>query len=619
MKSKLSFILQLFFFVSCNINNTKNQFEETNQIYVKAEDYAYRNFDSIKICAEKIVHTSNSENKIAKAKSQILLGLYHSKKSNYLLAIKHCENALKLLEEDSSNIKIKADAYLTIGASNKAQSNHELAIYYYLEALKIGEVTNDTLTILKATNSLARINQENDSIEQGFKYVNKAFKLLNNRYQSQYLNTIHIKANLLGMTGQLDSAISIDHLGIAVADSIKTFYFKSPFYDNLANCYKEKKMYDSSLFYFYKTIEIDSIEGNQRLIGDTYFNLANFYFEQKKYIETEKTLNSSLELFRKIDFKKGLALSFDLMAKLKQEQGNLIAAICYKDSTAIMKGKYLNEKSQSKIEELKALFDNEKKETDLQKSAEALKQQRWLIIILIILFTLIITTTTLFLTKRKKEKELTLEKKLIDLQQQATANIFKGEQKERIRLAQDLHDTIGQKLTALKMYSSALEIKNETYNKMLTETINEVRVVSHNIMPEIISLGLITALKDICDKVNLSKNIKCVLIHDTKSNVDFGKAINNSIYKIIQEITSNMIKHSKADLIEIVIIKKEKETTFTIKDNGVGFDTGLISTTHGLGWQNIIARVKLINGTINILSNNNGTIITFAITNGATN
>lgn len=308
MKCNIFFvILSIVLFISCKQNEKETDIDEINRLYVKAEEYGYRNFDSVKFCAEKIAILSTSDNLLGQAKSQALYGVYHFKKSNYLLSIKHCENALKLLKENP-NAKTEADVFVILGASNKAQSNQDKAIEYYLRALKIGEKTTDTLTILKATNSLARINQENDSIKQAFIFVNNALDILKNPYQPQYLNTIHIKANLLGMTGQLDSAILIDRLGIKVADSIKTFYFKSPFYDNLANCYKEKKMFDSSLYYFYKTMEIDSIEGNQRLIGDTYFNLANFYYEQDKYPEAEKCLASSLELFRKIDFKQGMAL-----------------------------------------------------------------------------------------------------------------------------------------------------------------------------------------------------------------------------------------------------------------------------------------------------------------------
>src|SRR5690606_4584168 len=137
----------------------------------------------------------------------------------------------------------------------------------------------------------------------------------------------------------------------------------------------------------------------------------------------------------------------------------------------------------------------------------------------------------------------------------------------------------------------------------LDETTEEVRAISHNLVPEILNLGLTKALENLAEQLNQSNKIKVNLnITPMLTKLQLAKQTEVSLYRIIQEIISNIIKHAKTDSILINVATKENFLQINIQDNGVGVDVKAIEASSGLGWKNIFARIKLINGELKIQS-----------------
>ena len=140
-----------------------------------------------------------------------------------------------------------------------------------------------------------------------------------------------------------------------------------------------------------------------------------------------------------------------------------------------------------------------------------------------------------------------------------------------------------------------------------------MRRVAHNMMPEtLLKFGLLQAVEDYCESINDSN-----LIHITFKNFGLDKRIESSteviLYRIIQELVNNAIKHSKAQHLFIQLIKNDKQLTLTVEDNGIGFDIKEIQQLKGFGINSIQSRVDYLNGNLEIdTSKNIGT--TFNIT-----
>lgn len=200
-------------------------------------------------------------------------------------------------------------------------------------------------------------------------------------------------------------------------------------------------------------------------------------------------------------------------------------------------------------------------------------------------------------------EKLLIEKNLV--QQQRTQAVLEAEERERIRIARDLHDGIGQTLAAARMtlgnYVSQKKIESlEMQNSLdlLEDSIKEIREISHNMMPSSLTkFGLTSALKQFTNKINALGKLEIELqIVGFKERSD--ERIELVLYRIIQEIISNIIKHAEAKKVSIELVRHDDELILIIEDNGRGFDTAN-TENHGIGLKNIATRVEYLNGNVN--------------------
>ena len=204
-------------------------------------------------------------------------------------------------------------------------------------------------------------------------------------------------------------------------------------------------------------------------------------------------------------------------------------------------------------------------------------------------------------------REMEKEKKL-----EAAESVMKGQENERSRLARDLHDGVGGLLSGVKLSMSNMKgsvwLSEEnvmSFNNViaqLDQSIAELRRVSHNMMPEaLIKFGLKEALENYCENLNLSGNMHVNLqTHGLEKRMDQNTEI--VIYRIIQELLNNVIKHAEARSVLIQLFREGDRFNLTVEDDGKGFDAKPDELQSGAGLANIRARAEYLNGTVDIIS-----------------
>lgn len=187
--------------------------------------------------------------------------------------------------------------------------------------------------------------------------------------------------------------------------------------------------------------------------------------------------------------------------------------------------------------------------------------------------------------------------------------IINTQEKERQRLAQDLHDGLTQQIAAIKFYIITLVemISQQTHKKILmksndalADVINDMRNICFNLMPKTLEeFGLVKAVKELC---NLPYYKQQATIHIRQNNPlpDFIPELKIDLYRVIQEFLANALKHGEADIINIVFSYHKKILKIQLEDNGKGFDT--LQPRHGMGLQNVQSRVKSHNGQLLVRS-----------------
>ena len=186
--------------------------------------------------------------------------------------------------------------------------------------------------------------------------------------------------------------------------------------------------------------------------------------------------------------------------------------------------------------------------------------------------------------------------------------LMQGEEKERNRIAKDLHDGVAGMLAAVKMHFSNLtprenEVENQAgYRqgmKLLDEAVHEIRKTSHNLMPEVLlQHGLDKALARYCNSISHASTL--LIQYDAIGNISrYVENFELSVYRMLQELLHNIIKHSGASEAIVQISEQYNMLAITIEDNGIGFDQDNVDAT-GMGLLNLQARVKALNGRMDL-------------------
>jgi len=218
-------------------------------------------------------------------------------------------------------------------------------------------------------------------------------------------------------------------------------------------------------------------------------------------------------------------------------------------------------------------------------------------------------------TKRKQllaeqEKELQIQKVGTLLKEQELASIdamIEGQEKERQRIANDLHDDLGGMMATVKLHFNALRDKpsEELYTKtdtLLDEAYQKVRSIAHAKNSGVIAKdGLLKSIKEMAQKVSSANNLQIeVLDHGLENRLE--NSLELTIFRIIQELITNVIKHAEATEVRVHLTQHEDSLNIMVEDNGKGFNTKQITKQKGMGLSSIDKRVDHLNGKLDIES-----------------
>jgi two-component system, NarL family, sensor kinase len=176
------------------------------------------------------------------------------------------------------------------------------------------------------------------------------------------------------------------------------------------------------------------------------------------------------------------------------------------------------------------------------------------------------------------------------------------EEKERSRIARDLHDSIGQQIYAVRLHLGVLPELNDNNSlrtavkekqAMLARATDELRVITRNLMPSSINeYGITGALNDLVESVGISGNFQ-MIIEDNNKEQRYKEEFEINLFRILQEMINNTVKYAEADTIQISLDHSGDQLQLTYSDNGKGFDTAV---RYGMGLKNIEARTKFYKG-----------------------
>jgi two-component system NarL family sensor kinase len=242
------------------------------------------------------------------------------------------------------------------------------------------------------------------------------------------------------------------------------------------------------------------------------------------------------------------------------------------------------------------------------------QQQQFFIIGLILLTVIIIATALIIVTNSKKKQAIQLHTAEVEALQnkhqvELLRTLDKAQEKERREIADKLHDEVGAMLSILKLnLSTATGFDNGNKTAPLSasmaivdELSGQIRNLSHTLMPVVVEkYGMIRGVKDFVDKINAASKLKTeLLITGFENENSLSVDVQMHIYRIVQELMNNIIKHSGATNALIQMVEHDGFVSLIVEDNGNGFNE---NENKGNGLYVLRSKVELMKGEMNIES-----------------
>jgi two-component system NarL family sensor kinase len=230
---------------------------------------------------------------------------------------------------------------------------------------------------------------------------------------------------------------------------------------------------------------------------------------------------------------------------------------------------------------------------------------------LLVMITFVISFAFFFQRRLiKKQKEFSQIEAMLKKQELAsTYALIRGQDEERKRIASDIHDNIGSMLATLKIYSDLIVTRqhdhelmhlNQKINLLIDHLILDIRKISHSLdTGTLTDFGLRKAVEQLCETIHNSKKVELKCIVDLESPIGADTSLH--LYRVIQELFTNTLKHAGASQIRFEITEVTGEISIIYEDNGIGFDTTAQNTT-SMGLRNIRSRIMKLGGEFSVQS-----------------
>lgn len=610
-----------FYLLLFSFRPAQAQEESKEDIDARIEGYARlsgelrnTNADSSYVLAEKAFSLAQKQGSdYSKLLANYAMGHAQAIKARYRTALNYFEEC-KALNENLKNDSMLGNTYGSIGTILWQLGKHAESLEIQFKALGLREKIKDRNGMIASRLNIGMVYQSQDKLPQAEVYVREALDLLSGFRSSLstrlHITALHTLANIYGMQGKINEALQLDSMGIKLCEETSNEFSKAMFYDNMGNCYLygNPPDYNKSFEYFRRTILIDSAFDNRKQMSDSYLNLGHLFITQKKYPEAIGYLKRSVALADSAGYAQGKQQAYQFMAEAYKKAGDITSAFDALKTSESLKDSLLNIESETKIAELQTIYETEKKQKQIELQQAQLSKKNYIITGAILILLLTSLSAYLYYRRYRLRQKNRLQKEIMHQQEIATRAVMEAEEGERQRIAKDLHDGVGQMMSAAKMNLSAFESEwkiadpeqKNSLDKIISlvdESCREVRSVSHNMMPNVLlKKGLASAIGEFLEKIE-SRILK-VHLHTEGLQDRIDSNVEIVLYRVIQECVNNVIKHAGATHLDISIIRDQDGISATIEDNGKGFDVSDETKHEGMGLKNIRTRVEFLKGTV---------------------
>jgi len=558
----------------------------------------------------------NKEHRLARIYSNTGLGYIYASQIDSARYV--FDKALDILDRKDDK-KVRAAVYSNYGMSYQSSDDLEKRIAYNLKVI-------DLLADNPHNLSLAHYNQgiiygQADLFELSKKHLKIAYAKgkdgINQRSEGLALMGL---GHIFMVEKKLDSAKLYLQKGLVLCEETKNPQICYAINDKLGLLYTELGQYNKATPFFLEAKDYANVRKDDRDFASSFVNLGYNELKRKNYQKSIEYFKDYERFYNKTNGSVMLDVNaYRFWSEAEANAGNLAESNKLLRKYTDVKDSLFSEKNRNLLVEAETKYQTEKKDKEIaeQKLAitESKSRTRTMTILIV---SLLLGSILLWFSFSQRQKRMQQQLVSIEREQEVRTleSLMEGEEKERLRIAKELHDGVNGDLSAIKFkLVSLLETNNTVINEavtMIDNSCEQVRTISHNLVPPSLrDFDLLEAVETYCNDMNAIHKPEITFQHVGDAIV-LDKKQEANVFRIIQELVTNSIKHAEAKEILVQLSNVEGNLQFTVEDDGNGFDVEN-TKSDGIGMQNVRSRVAYLDGILDIKSDTKGSSFTISL------
>jgi len=579
---------------------------------------------ALEACEQSLLLLENTTDTLSKGKAIQRLGILQAKQGHYPEAEVWLRRALAIwtdLQDEQNLAKTQND----LGLAVLSQGSFDSAMVYFVASALTKERLGDTLELAKTYKNIGLLYHLENYLPEAIQYYERALGL--HAFLELPTERAEIQLNLgeaLGIQGDYKEALDLINTSLTVFTEYNRIGLLSYAFAVRGRIYYEQAAYTQALLDYQKVWENEEALGDPALLLITYQNAGACYFYLKRYPEARAAYQRALQDARQLGMKLEEANALDNLAELYDVLGQNQKAYDYMRQFLALRETILNEERGKAVAEMQEKYNTVVQQQEIaQLEAEnALKdeetrhrtQQRNATLIiggLVVLLSVFLIRNyrqqqrlqAVEFARKEEAHQSKVTQLLGDMRQSSIQAMLDGQERERRRIAQDLHDRLGGMIVAINMQVGKLrraksleEVASGTENAQATiqETGQSVRAIAHNLATgDLKHFGLVPALQNLAESLSSSGQLELEFIpHGLEDRLP--TALELDLYQATQELVGNAIKHGKAQEVTVQLLRVEDSLTLMVEDDGQGFDVAAMQVRGegGLGISGLTERME---------------------------
>ena len=529
------------------------------------------------------------------------------------------------LSQSKKRDRALASAHNNLGNAYKRQREFQLALKHFKKGLEIREHLDEPKEISKSKNEIALLHQSLGMLKYALDIHQESLSYsLQSGYHAGIATSYRNIGDVYLSLFQFDTALKYYQKSLPLKKKLSD---QADYFDlihHIGMLYQKKGEYDSAYVYFQKSLFAREHSQEKPKIAESLYHIGTVMTRMGRYKDALNKLNESFKITESIKDSTTQALVLEGIAEVYSfQQDSSLALDFYLQSKAITDE--LSEQKRQALDFDKKLSESQKKmllkQKDLELQNAAYRSNIQLFFLVLIIGGLLVITGSAIMFSLRNKQKARIEAQNAQISRKEVDDLIKsqelklmramleGQDEERQRIAGDLHDRLGGILSIVRLHFKSVEKslnQMESHNrkhysvasKLLNDACEAVRQISHDIGDKLLlNLGLIPAIQDLANMIQSSQELRVQIVHHgMKERLPIHIEMN--LYKIIQELLANILKHAAAEHVTINLLLNKETLSVTVEDDGKGFDLQSGVVIEGMGMYMIQSRIQNLGGAV---------------------